>query len=150
MEPVAMLELASRALFDEGVSALDDTLLHFRGWQLFVKEYPLLEVGFQRNGVVSMRVRMRCDDWNDLPPSIEICDAQGALVRSMPQNLNGILNLSPHPQTGKPFICMRGSREYHTHPSHTADAWASIKSNDAFTLGGILTQIWRAWRKVPA
>jgi len=145
-----MLELASRALFAQGVGALDDTLLKMREWQVFAKDYPLLEVGFRRQGTICIRVRLRCDDWNELPPSIDICDAQGTPVASMPQNLSGILNSSAHPQTGKPFICMRGSREYHTHPSHSADAWDAIKSNDAFTLGGILTQIWRAWLKVPA
>ena len=107
----------------------------------------MLEVGFRKQGVVAIRIRLRCDDWNDLPPSIEVCDPQGACVTSLPHNLSGILNMSAHPVTGKPFICMRGSREYHTHSSHSSDAWATIKHLDAFTLGGILTQIWRAWQK---
>jgi hypothetical protein len=143
-----MHELASRALFEEAVKALEDELLQARDWQVFAKDYPLLDIGFRREGSVRLRVRLRCDDWNDQPPSIEICDAQGLLTLAMPpNNLSGIWNSSAHPSTGKPFICMRGSREYHTHPSHTADAWATIKSLDAYTLGGIVTQIWRAWMK---
>lgn len=143
-----MHELASRALFAEGVKAIEDSVLKLRDWQLNSKDYPVLDIGFRKRGEVRLRVRLRCDDWNDLPPSIEICDAQGNLIRALPHNLGGIFNMSAHPSTGKPFICMRGSREYHTHPSHTTDAWASIKTKDAFTLGGIVTQLWRAWSRV--
>lgn len=30
---------------------------------------------------------------------------------------------SIHPATGKPFVCMQGVAEYHSHPSHLDDHW---------------------------
>jgi hypothetical protein len=145
-----MHEVASRALFEQDVALLNDSLLQARGWQIFSRSYPLLDIGFSKSNIVRLRVRLRCDDWNDQPPSIEVCDADGKPVAGVPQNMSGIFNTSAHPITGKPFICMRGSREYHTHSSHTSDLWSSIKELDAYRLGGIVTQIWRAWTKVEA
>src|SRR5580698_6101462 len=31
--------------------------------------------------------------------------------------------LPDHPTTHKPFLCLRGIREYHEHPQHTGDDW---------------------------
>jgi hypothetical protein len=30
---------------------------------------------------------------------------------------------SIHPVTGKPFVCLQGIAEYHSHPSHLTDSW---------------------------
>lgn len=32
-------------------------------------------------------------------------------------------NLTQQDQTGLPFICMPGTREYHSHPAHTGNSW---------------------------
>ncbi len=32
--------------------------------------------------------------------------------------------LNGHPTTKRPFLCMRGIREYHEHPQHSGDEWA--------------------------
>jgi hypothetical protein len=45
---------------------------------------------------------------------------------------------------------MRGSREYHTHESHISDIWDNYRGMPEFSLGGIITQLWNAWLKVPA
>lgn len=33
------------------------------------------------------------------------------------------LSLGEHPVHGRPFACLRGTFEYHTHPSHLEDSW---------------------------
>ena len=33
------------------------------------------------------------------------------------------INAGPHPIFNRPFICIRGTAEYHTHPSHLRDRW---------------------------
>lgn len=143
-----MHEAASRALFDEEVKKFSPELLAVRGWMLFATEYPSLDVGFSSPDGARLRLRLSCDDWNDKPPSVQFCDWEGRPLGSIQRDPAGVFNNSPHPLTRLPFACMRGVREYHTHPSHVADAWAAVKANDKFSLGGIVTQLWHAWRKI--
>ena len=143
-----MHEAAARALFDEEVGKLGPELLGARGWTLLKREFPTLEIEFSAPNAACVRLRLLCNDWNERPPSVVFLDAQGQAVSSIERDPSGVFNNSSHPVTGKPFICMKGVREYHTHPSHTGDAWETVRNNDRFTLGGILTQIWRAWRKL--
>jgi len=143
-----MHETASRAVFEDEVTKFRPELFENRGWTLFSKEYPILEVGFSATDSARLRVRLTCDDWNDRPPSIEFFDWEGRPLASIERDPAGVFNNSPHPVTGKPFVCMKGAREYHTHPSHTADAWETLKNNAKFTLGGILTQLWHAWKQI--
>lgn len=141
-----MHEAVSRALFEEEVAKLRPELFSARGWILFSKEYPSLDVGFSASNGAQLRLRLLCQDWNDRPPSVEFLDWQGQPLAVIQRDPSGVFNNSPHPQTRKPFICMKGVREYHTHPSHINDLWETIKGSDKFTLGGILTQIWHVWR----
>jgi len=143
-----MHEAASRMLFDEEVDKLGPELLDSRRWILLKREYPMLEIEFFADDGARLRMRLVCNDWNERPPSVVFIDAQGQALSSIERDPSGVFNNSAHPSTGKPFICMKGVREYHTHPSHTGDAWETVRNNDRFTLGGILTQIWRVWRKL--
>ena len=36
---------------------------------------------------------------------------------------------SDHPILGRGFICIRGTYEYHCHPSHVSDAWAAYRNS---------------------
>ena len=141
-----MHDLASRALFEEEVQKLRPELLEARGWTLFAKEYPILDIGFSARDGAKIRLRLFCQEWNDRPPSVDLLDWSGQRLPAIQRDPAGVFNNSAHPQTGRPFICMKGVREYHTHPSHTGDAWEAIKGSDNFTLGGILTQLWHVWR----
>jgi hypothetical protein len=147
-EPADVLEALSRALFEEEVEKFSAELLEARGWTLFERKFPVLEVGFSAAGGARLRVCLRCDEWNDRPPAVELRDWEGAPLRSIERDPAGVFNNGPHPATGKPFVCMKGAREYHTHPSHLNDAWGSAKTGSRYTLGGILTQIWHAWRSL--
>ena len=142
-----MHEAVARKLFDDAVRGLSAELCAERGWTLYEASYPLLEIGFSGSGRQSVRIRAKCDDWNSVPPSIEWLDEKGGLLASLPQGPGGQLNGSPHPLTGRPFVCMAGLREYHVHPSHVGDLWDNYKNRSGYDLGGILTQVWHAWRE---
>ena len=94
-----------------------------------------------------MRVRMTCDDWNGLPPIVTLLDQSGTGLRTLPTGPTGIFHQGPHPVTGRPFVCMAGTREYHTHSSHTGDLWDNYRNRGGYDLGGILTRIWNGWIK---
>lgn len=142
-----MHELISRTLFDQQVVGLSERLAQTRNWVFHHLVYPVIDCEFRHTGRTPLRLRFQCTDWNALPPAIELLSADGAASFNLPPNPTGVFHSSAHPSTGRPFICMRGSREYHTHPSHTSDSWDNLKGSDAYSLGGILTQIWHAWLK---
>lgn len=142
-----MHEAVSRQLFLDAVKGLGADLCSLRGWTVHTATYPVLEVGFSGAGRETVRIRMRCEGWNSVPPAVEWLDPAGSVLAVIPQGPGGQLNASPHPQTGRPFVCMAGVREYHTHPSHTGDLWESHKDKAGYDLGGIITQVWRAWQE---
>ena len=124
----------------------DPGLLVLRSWKVVSSSYPLLEVDFFADGREPIRVKMLCDNWDELPPSVDLLDTKGVPLPKFPQGIgHSIFNNSAHPRTGRPFLCTPGIREYHEHSSHVGDSWDNHKNKSAFDLGGILTQIWRAW-----
>jgi hypothetical protein len=141
----AVHEVVSRRLFEDAVKGLGSDLCAARRWTLVSSAFPVLEVGFAAPERKAIRIRLRCDGWNSQPPSIDWLDGDGAPLQSIPRGPGGQLNSSAHPQTRRPFVCMAGVREYHTHPSHIGDLWEGYKDRPGYDLGGIITQVWRAW-----
>ena len=136
----------SKALFESDVAGLTERIVTSRNWKLYSREFPILDVGFRGDGRVELRLRLIANNWNEQPPSVELLNAAGEFLAQAPQRPgSSIFNNGPHPGTGKPFVCMIGTREYHTHSSHVNDRWENYKSK--VTLGGIVTQIWNAWLK---
>jgi len=142
-----MNEAVSRALFDRDASGLSQRLLTSRNWILYGREFPVLDVGFRGEGRRELRVRLVARSWNAEPASAELLNGAGEFLAEAPRHPGGVFNNSAHPATGRPFVCMAGAREYHTHPSHVNDPWENYKNRSAYTLGGILTQLWKAWLK---
>lgn len=142
-----MHRLAAKALFDLELAAIPISLAKLRGWTLHCIEFPLLDCEFGHTTAQPLRLHFHCDGWNTQPPSIELLTPAGKTLSKIPGTSTGVFNGSAHPTTGKPFICMRGSREYHTHSSHLTDLWEPLWNRSDMSLGGILTQIWNAWRK---
>ena len=142
-----MNEAASKALFERDVLGLSERLLTSRNWNLYSKEFPVLDVGFRAKGRPELRLRFVASNWNDEPPSVELLDSAGEFLKRLPQYPGGVFNNGIHPATGRPFICMAGAREYHTYSGHVGDIWENYKQKAAYTLGGILTQLWNAWLK---
>jgi hypothetical protein len=149
-----MHELVSRSLFEEQVKGLNGRLAASRSWVLHQIEYPLIDLTFTASETnrVPLRLQVRCQNWNEIPPSVTLLDgAAGFLPSANPPrqeilpNPSGIFHPGPHPNTGRPFVCMAGTLEYHTHPSHVTDYWEGYRTKAAFDLGGLLTQIWNGW-----
>lgn len=141
-----MHELLSQRLFDEQVKHLTPRLAQSRGWVVHQVSYPILDFEFQTEGRMPIRLRLNCQNWNTQPPSIDLLDSAGAYLQKLPGGMSSVFNPSAHERTGRPFVCMRGSLEYHTHPGHLPDHWEGLRTSDNYTLGGILTQLWHAWQ----
>ena len=142
MKVAAVHEALAKANFDADAAILTDVFLRSRNWTLNKLEFPIMDVTFE--GSRPLRMRLTCNDWNELPPAAEILNPDGTDYKG--ESRTGIFNMSAHPQTGRHFICMRGFREYHTHTSHVADLWDTYRNQDGNNLPGLLDQLSRAWR----
>lgn len=138
---------ASQALFEDEVKHLTPALMARRGWILNALAYPVINISLTAPGRTTLRMTFQCNDWNDLPPSIRLENPDGNPLQKIPANPTGIFHQGPHQLTNLPFVCMKGAREYHTHPSHVGDLWESVRGQSSYTLGGIMTQIWNGWLK---
>lgn len=138
-----MHETLARLNFDADVELLTPQLARVHGWIIHFKTFPVIDVTF--DGTRPLRVRLMCDDWPEKPPSAELVSADGSPPQGLP---GGVFHQDLHPTTQKPFVCMRGFREYHTHPSHATDHWEAYKGQDGMNLPGLLAQLSHAWRKV--
>ncbi len=139
---------ASKAKFDAEVGLLTPDYLRVKRWTLSSAEYPVLDLTIEAKR--PLRLRVDCDNWNEVPPSVALLSPAGAfLTEAEVQPLAGsIFNHSAHEQTGRPFVCMRGVREFHTHSSHRHEVWDTYRSEDGNNILGIITQITRALRRI--
>lgn len=135
-------ELLVRRLVEEELKVLTPHIMNLKGWELNNSEFPNLDVTI--HGSRALRIRMNYEDWPDRPPAAELMEITGEVL-NVPAFT--IFNMSPHPTTGRPFICMRGFHEYHIHPSHLDVAWENHRYEDGNNLIGLLEQVSRAWRK---
>ncbi len=134
----------SKRLFDKDVAALTEEAAKSLRFAVNSKEFPTLDVTVEHSKPI--RLRFQCEDWDDQPPSIELLNPDGtAYDGTMPSN--NVFNGAAHPKTGRRFVCMRGSREYHTHPSHVNESWGAYRGQDGMNVCGILMQLARSWRK---
>lgn len=138
-----MHEALARANFERDVAMLDGKTAARLRLTVHNRTHPILDLTVHHSK--DLRLRFQANDWDDLPPSIELLNSDGTLC-SIPMP-GGIFHQGPHPNTGRPFICMRGCREYHTHSSHLNDVWNNYRSQEGMNLVGILMQLANAWRK---
>jgi hypothetical protein len=145
---VAVLEALSRAAFDRDVAAIDPRVAGTRGWTIVKASFPIFDVIFN-HASAPIRVRLECSDWDELPPSIDLLNIDGTYMTGgqVPANTGSVFNQGAHDRTRRPFICMRGSREYHTHSSHITDRWDNYRGKPGNDIGGLVYQLWRVWKK---
>jgi len=55
--------------------------------------------------------------------------------------------LGDHPTERRPFLCLRGIREYHEHPQHSGDDWLQYRNDISFF--SIVMSVWRACIDLP-
>jgi hypothetical protein len=78
------------------------------------------------------------DPWNDsLLPYATMFRA----LEFEEQRKAHIVLLNDHPTTHKPFLCLRGVREYHEHPQHSGDDWMLYR--ETMSVFSIAMSLWR-------
>lgn len=143
-----MLEALARANFERHVAAIDARVAARRGWTIVEREFPILDIVFEHERARSLRLRFHCDDWDARPPLIEIVEVDGSPMETLPTDPRNIFNNGPNPNTGRKFICMRGSRCYHQ--LHAEDAWENHRGKPEVSLGEMANQLWRVWQGIAA
>lgn len=130
-----------------------------RGWLLldrgplhaevaFLATVPL--VGVFSIPVVTACVRLDYTNYDLWPPSLTFIDPRtrepaSPPVRAPATTPAGVRDalIDGHPDTGRPFLCLPGIREYHSHPQHTGDDWLMHRAAGAGRLAVICERIWQ-------
>lgn len=140
-----MNEQLSKASFEREVAMLTEAWAAALKVRVNSKDYPIVDLTFMH--AVPLRLKLVCDNWPELPPSVELMDELGRHLKPDALSRGGIFNSSAHPSTGRPFVCMRGTREYHTHSSHRNEKWEAYRGQEGMGIVGIALQIGSAWKK---
>lgn len=61
------------------------------------------------------------------PFSVTVIDATGQIAEQ--SKWPGTLFYGVHPGLGRGFVCVRGTFEYHCHPSHLSERWDTYRSS---------------------
>lgn len=68
-----------------------------------------------------VELRLDAGRYDAEPMAVDVTTGDGTPLP--PTNWPGTLFHSIHPVHERPFVCIRGTFEYHTHPSHLGDRW---------------------------
>jgi hypothetical protein len=137
----AVHELVAKKRFDTDVKNLRAAAAGL-GFFINGDAYPVLDVTIQHTR--PLRLVLTAPEWDQEPPSIALRNVAG---QPMPGPFpGGIFNPGPHPTTQLPFVCMPGSKEFHTHPGHTNETWEGFRGTSAKTLTGIVMQLGQEWK----
>jgi hypothetical protein len=94
-------------------------------------------------------IRLTYNNYDVWPPSLEFIDPRGGEpaappVQALDRFDEGVRNaLLLHPETGQPFLCVAGVREYHSHPQHSGDDWLLHRRSGAGKLAVLCDLVWR-------
>lgn len=128
-----------------------------RGWILLAARDLTVEVGFlasvafgdQQLSVMTAAIRLTYDNYDVWPPSLEFIDPRtgdpaSPPVQALDRFEEGVRNaLLVDPEAGRPFICVPGVREYHSHPQHSGDDWLLHRNSGAGKLAVVCDIVWR-------
>lgn len=99
----------------------------------------------------AFKARFDLTDYDLRAPSLEFRDpwtdallSYGTMFRALEYEKDRqahIVLLDDHPTTHKPFLCLRGIREYHEHPQHSGDEWLLYRTQ--MSLFSIAMSLWR-------
>lgn len=100
----------------------------------------------------AFKARFDLSDYDLRAPSLEFRDLwtdallpYASMFRALEfeqQRRAHVVLLDGHPNTGRPFLCLRGIREYHEHPQHSGDEWLLYRTE--MSLFTIVMSMWRA------
>lgn len=99
----------------------------------------------------AFRARFDLSDFDLRAPSLEFWDHwankpldYNTMFRALEYERDRLAHnvlLDDHPTTHKPFLCLRGVREYHEHPQHSGDEWLLYRTD--LGLFPIVLSLWR-------
>lgn len=135
----------------------NEDLYRRRGWILLASRDLSVEVGFlasvafgdQQLSIMTAAIRLTYDNYDVWPPSLEFIDPRSGNpaappVQALDRFEEGVRNaLLAHPDTGQPFLCVPGVREYHTHPQHSGDDWLLHRRSGAGKFAVVCDIVWR-------
>ena len=116
-----------------------------RGWNIVVTTYPVLAVVFRHSrSTREIEFRFTCDDWDELPPGLSLHHPNGGEELTWAEWPRGGWDAhQAHTSTGKPFLCLTGLREYHTHQSHLGNKWENYRLSGSYRLRDIVDRVHR-------
>ena len=139
-----MHEALAKANFEADVAKLSNQAAQRVGLEIHARAFPIFDVTVLHSK--PLRLRLNGATWDELPVSVDLLNPDGSYYAgTMPGD---IFHQGPHPRTGRPFVCMRGTLEYHTHSSHLGDLWENYRGQDGMNIPGIVMQIGRVWRRM--
>lgn len=113
------------------------------GWEALQIEYPVVSAVFvhPRSGR-RVGFRFLCDNWDEMPPALVLFDSETNEELSWAKWPKGNWPVGEaHPATSRPFLCLPGIREYHTHSSHLNDTWDNLRGKETYGLRYILYRV---------
>jgi len=155
----------SRAKYQEQVDGFraNEAMQRARGILLLKAEYPYILVGFAAPRIkptpILFGVKIDFSNYDLQPLSVQFIDPfterplraeevgthffkRTSDVQAPDANGGIQLNVQPllqfHAPDGPPFLCVRGVREYHTHPAHTGDSWLLYRNTEIGTLDHLI------------
>src|SRR5258708_11440819 len=84
------------------------------------------------------------DPWDDHP--LQYNEMSWAFEFE-PKRGSHLVLVNDHPISHKPFLCVRGVREYHEHPQHSGDDWLLYRHKTS--LFSLVMTLWRASVDLP-
>lgn len=162
----------SRAKFERELAELRETEPHYRqrGWWVMEATFPVVQVAFVtpncRPNIVALTARLDFTNYDLEPPSVQFVDMFEGRALSLEELMIRMPRLNPEvPEAeavqlpanqpspyheliqghqGSPaFLCLPGTREYHSHPAHTGDSWLLHRDQGAGRLVTLLDRISR-------
>ena len=70
-------------------------------------------------------IRLDGREYDGEPFKVAVVDSHGVLAERA--SWPGTLFYTVHPVLGRGFVCVRGTFEYHCHPSHLGDRWDTYR-----------------------
>ena len=114
-----------------------------KGWTIVAATYPVLAVVIRHSrSLRDVEFRFTCDEWDELPPSLTLHHPIGGDEFTWGEwPKGGWLVHDSHWATRKPFLCLLGIREYHTHQSHLGDKWEGYRLRGSYRLRDIIDRV---------
>lgn len=112
---------------------------------------PMAVAALPSLSAMSFRARFDLTDFDLRAPSLVFLDPwsdvelqYATMFRALEYEITRkqhLVLLDNHPTTHKPFLCLRGIREYHEHPQHSGDDWLLYRTE--MSLFSIVMSLWR-------